>query len=605
MQTPSRAGLTRRIVRPAILVAAMLAGCSSGNETPDPVTGELPEADAPAPPEFATTAHTAQTHMVAVAHPVAARIGHRVLQNGGTAVDAAVAVQAALTLVEPQSSGIGGGAFMVHYDAETSELTAYDGRETAPKAATLRLFLKPDGEPMGFWDAVIGGRAVGVPGVVRMLHLAHGDHGATPWRELFQPAIAKAREGFRVTPRLHKLIARDDSLRGDPEARDYFFTADGDALPVGKRRKNPALAETLTAIAEQGPRAFYDGPIAQAIVAEVRGHPTNPGKMTAADLATYEAKRRTPVCVTYRDHDVCGMPPPTSGGATVGQILGILNGFDLGRYDPMAPAAVHLIAEASRLAFADRNRFLADTDFVDVPLDRLLDQKYLARRADKIRMDRSLGKAEPGLPSDRAGLADGMGGRSTTHFSIVDAEGNVVSLTSSVEQAFGSHQMVRGFMLNNQLTDFSFTPRADGRLVANRVQPGKRPRSSMSPTIVMGPDGEPRHALGSPGGSRIIGYTALRVIGLLDWDLDMQQAINLPNMTNRNGETTLENPWRQPFNRDLVDVRADALASDLEARGHTVDRDGMTSGLHGITIRPDGTLAGGADPRREGMVLGE
>ena len=606
MQTPARARLTRPFRCPALaFAAAILAGCGGDSSSPEPVTSELPEADAPAPPAFATTARTAETHMVSAAHPVAARIGQRVLKDGGSAVDAAVAVQAALNLVEPQSSGVGGGAFMVHYDAETGELTAYDGRETAPQAATPRLFLESDGAPMGFWDAVIGGRAVGVPGVVRMLHLAHRDHGATAWRKLFQPAIAKAREGFRVPPRLHKLIARDESLRADPEARAYFFTDDGDALPVGHRLKNPALAETLTAIAKRGPTAFYEGPIAEAIVAEVREHPTNPGKLTTADLAAYEAKRRDPVCAAYRGHDVCGMPPPTSGGTTVGQILGILNNFDLGDDGPMAPDAAHLIAEASRLAFADRNRFLADTDFVDVPLDRLLDPDYLARRAERIRMNRSLGTAEPGLPSQQARVPDGAGGRSTTHFSIVDAEGDVVAMTSSVEQAFGSHQMVRGFMLNNQLTDFSFRPRVDGRPVANRVQPGKRPRSSMAPTIVMGPAGQPRHALGSPGGSRIIGYTALRVIGLLDWDLDMQQAINLPNLTNRNGATTLEAPWRQPFNRDLVDVTADTLTAELNNRGHAVERSEMTSGLHGITIRPDGTLAGGADTRREGMVLGE
>ena len=584
---------------------ALLLGCAAKGPHPSPEPAALPAADPPAPPDVRTEAVTGGPAMLAVAHPVAARIGRNVLAKGGHAVDAAVAVQAVLTLVEPQSSGIGGGAFMLHYDADKGEVTAYDGRETAPAAATPRLFLDDSGAPLDFWDAVIGGRAVGVPGVLRMLDMAHGEHGAKSWQELFQPAIQRAERGFTVTPRLHKLIKRDDSLRADPAARDYFFTEGGKPLSAGHRLRNPALAETLRRIAEGGADAFYQGPIARDLAAKVRNHPDNPGKLTRADLAAYSAKRRAPLCRPYRDHRVCGMPPPTSGGATVAQILGILSHFEMGQYPPMASEAVHLLAEASRLAFADRNRFLADSDFVDVPLQRLLAPRYLAERAGRIRLDRSLGKAEPGLTSEMAAMPDQDGGRSTTHFSIVDAEGNVVSMTSSVEQAFGSHLMVRGFMLNNQLTDFAFQPHVDGRPVANRVQPGKRPRSSMSPTIVLDRDGEPRIAIGSPGGSRIIGHVVERLVALIDWDMTVQQAVNLPNVTNRNGPTTLEKPWRTPYNRAILKkgpTRA-ALAGALRERGHAVETGRMTSGLHAIVRQPDGSLAGAADPRREGMVL--
>jgi gamma-glutamyltranspeptidase/glutathione hydrolase len=601
---PGRGRLTRRVF--ACFALVLIAACS---RTPAPSetnagAAALPEADALAPPSFPTKARTAPTFMVSVAHPVAARIGRDVLAKGGSAVDAAVAVQAALTLVEPQSSGIGGGAFMLHYDSDTGRVSAYDGRETAPAAATPRLFLDDAGAPLGFWEAVIGGRAVGVPGTLRLLDLAHNDHGSRDWASLFQPAIETARDGFSVTPRLHKLLAADESLRADPTARAYFYTDAGEARPVGDTLRNPALADTLAAVARDGVSAFYEGPIAAAIVDKVRSHPDNPGKLSEADLAGYAAKRREAVCTPYREHRVCGMPPPTSGGATVAQILGILSNFDMGQYAPLAPEAVHLLAEASRLAFADRNRFLADSDFVDVPLDRLLAPDYLARRAGQIRHDRTLGEATPGLSGDHAAMPDQNGGLSTTHFSIVDAEGNVVSMTSSIEQAFGSHLMVRGFLLNNQLTDFSFRPRVDGRPVANRVEPGKRPRSSMSPSLVLGPGGAPRHAIGSPGGSHIIGFVAQRLVALIDWEMDVQAAINLPNVTNRNGPTRLEQPWRTAFNEDLVATSAEAIVAELKRRGHRIERRAMTSGLHGITLRADGTLAGGADPRREGLVMG-
>jgi gamma-glutamyltranspeptidase/glutathione hydrolase len=536
---------------------------------------------------------TAERQMVAAAHPLAARAGRETLRAGGSAIDAAVATQLVLGLVEPQSSGIGGGAFLLRYDQASGEVAAFDGRETAPMAATQALFLQDDGTPMGFWDAVVGGRSVGVPGTLAMLEKAHARHGKLPWARLFEPAIQLAREGFEVTPRLHELIARDRFLKTYGPARDYFYTQAGEPLPVGHLLKNPAYARTLETVAEKGARAFYEGPIARDIVRTVQGAEGNPGKLSRRDMARYEAKIRPALCRAYREHTVCGHPPPTSGGATVLQILGILENFDLPATRPMGVEAVHLLAEASRLAFADRNRFLADSDFVDVPLDRLLADDYLAQRARLIDRDQSLGTAEPGFARDLAAMPDQPGGRSTSHYAIVDADGNAVSSTASVEQAFGSRLMVRGFVLNNQLTDFSFVPERDGRPVANRVEPGKRPRSSMAPTIVTDADGGFRLAVGSPGGSRIIGYTALRVLAVLDWGLDVQAAVELPNVVNRNGPTTLEQG-----------TDAQALAVPLRARGHAIEVEAMTSGLHAIERR-DGQLFGGADPRREGVAVGD
>ncbi|ANK80338.1 MAG: gamma-glutamyltransferase [Rhizobiales bacterium NRL2] len=531
--------------------------------------------------------------MVAAAHPLAAEAGMAVLRDGGSAVDAAIAVQAVLTLVEPQSSGIGGGAFMLHWHAGEGRLDAYDGRETAPAAATEALFLNDDGTPLGFFEAVVGGRAVGAPGVLRMLELAHADHGRLEWARLFEDAIRLSRDGFDVTPRLHYLLDRDRYLKASPSAAPYFYDADGAAWPVGHILRNPALAETLSLVAEGGADALHEGPVAADIVAAVRGHAENPGLLSEADLAGYAAKRRPPVCIGYRSHRVCGMPPPTSGGVAVAQILGMLSRFDLGSAGP-APVLVHLVAEAEKRAYADRARFLADSDVVDVPVAELLDPDYLARRAAEIDATVASGEAEPGLPRQR-GLRDGddLTQPATTHFVIADAAGNVVSMTSSVENAFGSRIFVRGFLLNNQLTDFSFAPDdAEGLAVANRVEPGKRPRSSMSPTIVLDREGGFRLAIGSPGGSRIIGYVARTLIGVLDLGLTVQQAIDLPNFVNRNGATDLE---------DVAEV--EDMRRALEAMGHVVNVRGLNSGLHGIE-HVDGVWRGGADPRREGVVLG-
>ncbi|MFQ6017176.1 MAG: gamma-glutamyltransferase [Kiloniellaceae bacterium] len=535
----------------------------------------------------------AERQMVAAAHPLAAEVGRDVLRAGGAAVDAAIAAQLVLNLVEPQSSGIGGGGFLLHYQAASGEIAAYDGRETAPAAATTGLFLKPDGEPMGFWEAAVGGRSVGVPGLLRMLELAHRAHGRLPWATLFKPAIELAEKGFAVSPRLHELIARDKHLKTFPGPAGYFFDETGTARAVGSVRKNPAFAKTLRRIAREGADALYRGPIAAEIVATVRGAAKNPGRLSLEDLAGYRAKRREPLCGPYRAWRVCGMGPPTSGGVAVLQILGILEHFDLAAFEPNAAGAVHLIAEASRLAFADRNRFLADADFVDVPVARLLDPAYLKRRAGFISPDSSLGKAEPGLPAQQAPAPDRPEPPSTSHLVVIDAAGNAVSMTSSIESAFGSRLMAGGFLLNNQLTDFSFRPEVAGRTVANRVEPGKRPRSSMAPSLVLDRRGRLVMAIGSPGGSRIIGYVVKALVASLDWGLDIQAAIDLPNAVNRNGPTDVEE-----------DTAAARLAPRLEALGHEVRVRKLTSGLHGIAVTPAG-LVGGADPRREGVALGD
>ncbi len=549
-------------------------------------------------PSAQAQAVTAKTHMVAAANPHASRAGLEVLRRGGSALDAAVAVQMVLNVVEPQSSGIGGGAFLLYYEAATRTVFAYDGRETAPAAAAEDLFFGPDGEPMKFFDAVVGGRAVGVPGVLRMLDLAHTRHGKLPWADLFAPAIALADNGFEVSPRLNQLITDNRFLDTFAAAREYFYRPDGTPRQVGDLLINGPLADTFRRIAEGGADAFYTGPIAAGITDAVQSVTANPGRLTMRDLAGYQAKAREPVCLGYRASRICGMPPPTSGGVTVLQILGMLRAFDLGALEPNSTAAIHLIAEASRLAFADRGRFLADADFVDVPVRGLLESGYLRDRARLIDRETTQGgRAAAGDPPFQKTQMQGAGTSleqpSTTHFSIVDAAGNAVSMTSSVESAFGSRLMVRGFLLNNQLTDFSFRPERDGVKVANRVQPGKRPRSSMSPTLVLADSGKLLMAIGSPGGSRIIGYVTQTIIAVLDWGLDIQAAINLPHAVNRNGATDIEEG-----------TALAGLKRVLEARGHEVRERSMTSGLHGITVGPDG-LTGGADPRREGLVVGD
>ena len=580
----------------ALGLALLLAACTTRAPAPaaDPLADPRAAPEAAGPTLAAAgSSGTASRHMVAAANPHAAEAGREMLRAGGTAVDAAIAAQMVLTLVEPQSSGLGGGAFLLHYDAGDSAVSAFDGRETAPAAATEALFLKDDGTPMGFWDAVVGGRSVGVPGVLRMLRLAHEAHGRLPWAFLMEPAIELAETGFAISPRLHSLVSRDRFLGSQEAARAYFFGPDGAPKPVGTILRNPALADSLRRIAWGGAEAFYEGEIAADIVAAVQGVAGNPGQMSLEDLRGYRAVEREPLCRPYRAWQVCGVPPPTSGGVAVLQMLGVLEAFELAPLAPNGAEAAHLIAEAGRLAFADRGLFLADSDFVPVPVERLLDRGYLRERAGLIAPGTSMGKAAPGLPAETAAMPRQDDPPSTSHLAVVDAAGNAVSMTSSIESAFGSRQMVRGFLLNNELTDFSFRPEADGRPVANRVQPGKRPRSSMSPLLVLDEDGKLLLAIGSPGGSRIIGYVLRATLGVLDWGLDPQSAVELPHVVNRNGATDLE------FGSAIQ-----GAAPGLLARGHQINYRDMTSGLHAIQVTPDG-LRGGADPRREGVALGD
>jgi len=538
----------------------------------------------------------ARAFMVAAANPHAVAAGVDILEAGGSAVDAAIAVQLVLGLVEPQSSGIGGGAFMLYFDAGDRNVVSFDGRETAPAAAAPGLFLDPSGTTMKFWDAVVGGRSVGTPGVLRMLELAHRQHGRLPWPGLFDAAVRLAETGFAVSPRLNELIADDAHLKRYPAARAYFHTAAGTPLPVGHILKNPAYAATLRAIAAGGADAFYKGAIARDIVAAVRGADGNPGLLDETDLAGYRAKIRPPVCIAYRDNSVCGMGPPSSGGLTVAMILGILQQFPLAGLQPGSVQAEHLFIEAARLAYADRGLYMADSDFVSVPVAGLLDPGYLARRGGLIAAAKSMGTAAAGAPPERKTERRAPDGAlelpSTSHFSIVDAQGNAVSMTTSIESAFGSRLMVRGFLLNNQLTDFSFAPERDGKPVANRVEAGKRPRSSMAPTIVLNPDRTLRLVTGSPGGSRIINYTARSVMAVLDWNMDPQSAAARPHVVSRNGTVDLEEG-----------TAAEALKAALEARGHETNVRALTSGLHSILVS-GGKLYGGADPRREGIAAG-
>lgn len=550
--------------------------------------------------------------MVVAAHPLAARAADEALAEGGTAVDAAIVAQMVLNLVEPQSSGIGGGGFMLVRVADGGRLRIFDGREEAPAAATPDRFLGADGERLPFFDAVDSGLSVGVPGLLRMLDLAHRAGGRLAWERLFEPAIALAENGFAVSGRLHQSIASArERIVAQPAARAYFLNEAGEPWPVGHILRNPALALTLKRIASDGPDAFYRGPVAESIVAAVNGHPTRPGQMTLDDLERYRAVERDPLCGAYRGVRVCGMPPPSSGALTLLQVLGILERFDVSALEPGSASAVHLISEAYRLAYADRARYIADPAFVDVPVDGMLADDYLARRAALIDEAKTLGKAPAGEPegAPRAGADETRPLPGTTHLSIVDAEGNAVSMTTSIEHAFGSLQMAGGFLLNNQLTDFSFHPvDRDGQLIANRVEPGKRPRSSMAPTMVLDDKGRLEAVLGSPGGSAIIQYVCQTLIATIDWKLDIQQAVEMPHF----GATTSA--------RTSVESQTtlSAVTEALEARGHEVRERPMTSGLHAIVAgrRADGSvgrLAGpdprdrwlaGVDPRREGLAIG-
>jgi gamma-glutamyltranspeptidase/glutathione hydrolase len=538
--------------------------------------------------------------MISAANPLAVDAGLELLRAGGSAADAAVAVQLVLNLVEPQSSGIGGGAFALYWQAAGAQLKTYDGRETAPAAARPDRFLV-DGAPLELSRAVRGGASVGVPGTMRLLEALHKEHGRLPWPRLFAPAIRLAEQGFPVSPRLHMLLQRQDAQSFSPGARSHFFDRRGSARPVGYLMKNPGFAGTLRSIAERGAGAFYGGAIAQAIIEAVREPPDRPGDITLEDLAAYRVKERDPVCFAYRGHRICGMGPPSSGGLAVGQTLKLVEPFDLGRgpSDALNARAVHLIAEAEKLAFADRDRYVGDPEFVSVPAG-LLDAGYLGVRRALINPLAAMGKVSAGTPPQVGLLMPGADTTveqdGTTHFSIIDRDGNVVSMTSTIEAPFGSRLWVAGFLLNNELTDFAFRPRdGAGRPLANAVAPGKRPRSSMAPTIVFDAEGRPWAALGSPGGSRIISYVVKTLVGLIDWKLDAQAAAALMNFGNRGGPFEIE-----------IDHRA-ALWHALEMRafGHRIRAGYQNSGTHVIVVRRVGLLEGGADPRREGVARGE
>ena len=611
----------RTMVR-ALLLLGVLAGCAS-------------------PPSFNYTASAqpegssgytekpgwaASKFAVAAANPLATDAGYQVLKAGGSAVDAAIAVQMVLTLVEPQSSGIGGGAFLLHFNdrgADGRAVQAFDGRETAPAAVTDKLFINADGKPIPFIEAVVGGRSVGVPGTVRMLEMAHQAHGRLPWAKLFEPAISLAETGFKVSARLNALLSAEPHLKKDPVAAAYFYRADGAAHPVGHLLQNPALALVLRSIAAKGSSGLHEGEIAQAIVDKVQSHATNPGSLSRADLASYKPIKRAPLCHDYaassRDFRVCGFPPPSSGAIAVGQILGLLsqtNAATLPLENGLPGTQwLHLYTEASRLAFADRAQYVGDPAFVPAPAGNwinLLNPAYLADRAKLIGQapdSMSMKSAKPGLPAGAqtsfAPMVD-QPEYGTSHISIVDAFGNAIAMTTTIEDGFGSRQMVNvkpglsgGFLLNNELTDFSFTPAdAAGNPIANRVQPGKRPRSSMAPTLVFDKaTGALVMSGGSPGGALIIHYTAKTLYGVLNWGMLPQQAINLPNFASLNGPTVLE---EKRFPAATVDA--------LKARGHEVRETAMTSGLQAITsgqAHGKALWLGGADPRREGVVMGD
>jgi gamma-glutamyltranspeptidase / glutathione hydrolase len=535
-------------------------------------------------------------HVIVASQGLATEAGLDVLRKGGSAIDAAIAAQMVMGLVEPQSSGIGGGAFIVHWTAKTKKVETYDGRETAPKSVTPNLFIGADGKRLGMVEAVVGGRSVGVPGDIAVLWLAHKEHGRLPWSDLFSAAIDLAENGFPVSPRLAHAVARDPALGWIPASAAYL-RPDGKPVEEGQTVKNHAYAETLRAIAKNGPDGFYRGPVAAAIVDAVTKAPRGAVALTLDDLTGYKAKKRTPICGLYRTYKICGMGPPSSGGVTTLQILKMMERFDVAKLKPASPQAIHLFTEAQRLAFADRGAYLADPDFVPPPLPGMIAPAYLAKRSKLLSLQTILDRAKiaPGEPKgasltlQRLRLPD-HAKPGTAHLSVIDDNGNALAMTTTVEGAFGSHLMAAGFFLNNQLTDFTFEPSADNRRFANAPDAGKRPLSSMSPTIVLDSKGNVFAVLGSPGSWRIIPYVTKTLVGLIDWKMNMADAVALPHATSRSGPTELE-----------ADRGLDGVASALRAMGHDVKLTDQTSGVNGIRVTKDGFDAA-ADPRREGTV---
>jgi gamma-glutamyltranspeptidase/glutathione hydrolase len=538
----------------------------------------------------------AKHEMIAAANPYAAKAGLEMLHEGGSAVDAAIAAQMVLTLVEPESSGLGGGAFLVLYDPKTKKVTTFDGRETAPASATSDMFLGPDGKPRPKSQVIPGGLSVGVPGVVAMLEMAHKKYGRLPWAKLFAPAIKLAADGFPVGPKLARTIVEEKDAAQMPDIKHYFYHADGTPLREGEILKDPPLADALRAIAAHGAKAFYYGPIAAAIVNAVQHAPVNQGGMTLADLANYRAVERAPVCGAYRGNRICSMGPPSSGGVAIVQILEMLERFPSSDLQPETLSFVHLFAEANRLAFADRAKYLGDPGFVRVPVRGLLDHNYLAGRSQLIDPTHDMGTAQagtlPNLPFDYAPQRTQQR-HGTSHLSVVDVRGEVVSMTTTIESGFGAMVMAKGFLLNNELTDFSLEPMIDGKPVADAPEPGKRPMSAMAPAIVFGPDGKFWIAAGSPGGPVIIPYVAEALSGMIDGKLDPQAACALPHIFNPNAYTVLEQG-----------TSLEALAPKLKAMGHQVVIHALSSGSQIIQRTKDGYL-GGADPRRDGIAIGD
>ncbi len=554
-------------------------------------------------PEAATGAPSkalvvARRHMVSAANRHAAEAGREMLRKGGSAVDAAIATQLVLGLAEPQSSGLGGGAFIVHWNNRAKKLETWDGRERAPAAARPDRFLV-DGKPLPFDTAVHSGLSAGVPGLARLLETVHREHGKLPWADLFAPAVRLAEAGFEVSPRLNLLLRWQGAGNFAPAARAFFFDEAGSARPAGYVLKNPDYAATLKAIAARGADAFYSGVIAEKIVAAVRDAPHAAGGLTLDDLASYVVEKRAPLCFTYRRHNVCGMGPPSSGGMAVAQTLELIEPFDLGQKpsDAMSGRAMHLIAEAEKLAYADRDRYVADPAFVTVPTG-LLDRAYLETRRTLIDPARAMPPPPPGTPPgilrQSFGVDATLESAGTSHISVIDRDGNALAMTTTIEGAFGSRLWAAGFLLNNELTDFSFRSEDDlGRPVANRVEGNKRPRSSMAPTIVFDEAGEVEAVLGSPGGAWIILYVVKALVALLDWHMDAQEAAALQNFGSRGGSFEIEIGWPAAWR-----------ALQMAGFGQSVTPDLMTSGLHIIVAR-DGRLEGGADPRREGAAMGD
>jgi gamma-glutamyltranspeptidase/glutathione hydrolase len=530
---------------------------------------------------------------IAAANPIAVEAGLEILRDGGNAMDAAVAVQAALGLVEPQSSGLGGGAFLLHYDAKTKQVTAYDGREAAPAGATPDMFLDADGKPLSYADAVTSGRATGVPGAIVMLGAAHSRHGQLPWSRLFEGVAHTAEQGFAVPKRLARFANSDFPQAKLDDARALFGTADGGTVQAGDTLRNPAYAATLRSLAQQGPRALLEPPIAEQIVARTHAEP-RPGTLALADFKQYRPRVGEPLCRPYRIYVVC-VPPPPSSGVSLLQLLGILSNTDIATRGPSDPQAWFLFAEASRIMYADRDDYVADPLFVQVPVAGMLDPAYVASRArligERAGPPPSAGSPPTGASAARFGADATVEAAGTSHFVVVDAQGDVVSMTTSVESLFGSGRAVDGFFLNNQLTDFSFRSVEDGRPIANAVAPGKRPRSSMSPVVVLDRNGRLVAALGSPGGSAILAYNAKTLVALLAWDLPLQQAIDLPNLYARGKDFFGE------VNKFPPEVLAGLAARGVEVKAGR----GEESGLHGIVVQPDGSVIGAADPRREGV----